>query len=393
MAGDKQLAIFVFIDAFGWELLQRHSFLDDTLVCKARLDTIFGYSSTCDPTILTGLMPQDHGHFSSFYFAPHESPFRACKYLKYLPASITRRGRVRRLISRSVAGAYGYTGYFQLYNMPFDRLPLFGYAERRDLYQPGGINGGQATIIDVWRDRGIRFSLSDWRRSEVENLSRLRKDIEGGEIEAAYLYLAAMDAVLHAKGTAAAEVTDKIAWYETQLRTVLKTANEHYGEVSLTIFSDHGMTDVIKVSDLMPRIEKLGLNFGVDYAAVYDSTMARFWFMHDDARLRISSALHAEPDGKILTEDELRAFGCDFPDHKYGDLFFVMDPGVVICPSFMGETRLAGMHGYDPAHEDSAAIFASTHPPAVLPKRLDDLYRVMGEATADRQPVLAGGAP
>jgi len=383
MATEKSLAIFVFIDAFGWELMQRHSFLDDVLTCKTRLDTVFGYSSTCDPTILTGAMPREHGHFSSFYFAPRESPFGACRFLKFLPSSITRRGRVRRIISRSVARAYGYTGYFQLYNMPFDRLPLFGYAEQRDLYHPGGINGGQTTIIDEWRRNNIPFSLSDWRRSETENLAKLTTDVKEGGIEAAYLYLAAMDAVLHDKGTKAVEVTEKIAWYEAQLQAILKAAKDNYEEVSLTVFSDHGMTDITEVSDLMARVEQLDMKFGVDYAAMYDSTMARFWFLNDKAKSRIESALAGEQRGRIVSDPELREFGCDFPGGKYGDLFFLMDPGVVICPSFMGEKRLAGMHGYDPAHPDSAAAFASTRTPAVIPRRLDDLYRVMRDATIE----------
>jgi hypothetical protein len=46
----------------------------------------------------------------------------------------------------------------------------------------------------------------------------------------------------------------------------------------------------------------------------------------------------------------------------------------------MGETRLAGMHGYDPLHEDSVAMFASNVATAA-PTDLRDLYGLMkGEA-------------
>ena len=34
------LTLCVFIDAFGWELLRRHSFLDDLLSVKAPLQTV-----------------------------------------------------------------------------------------------------------------------------------------------------------------------------------------------------------------------------------------------------------------------------------------------------------------------------------------------------------------
>lgn len=87
------VALFVFIDAFGWEFLKTHpSFLSEEAPHRSRLESVFGYSSTCDPTILTGLMPQDHGHFSFFYYNPAESPFGVCRVLRFLPKSITRRG-------------------------------------------------------------------------------------------------------------------------------------------------------------------------------------------------------------------------------------------------------------------------------------------------------------
>ena len=137
------------------------------------------------------------------------------------------------------------------------------------------------------------------------------------------------------------------------------------------------MTDTIESVDLMSRIAALGLKFGVDFNAVFDSTMARFWFFNEQARARVTEALKGEAHGQILTRDKLADYGCDFPDTKYGELFFLLDPGYLLCPSFMGETTLAGMHGFDPRHKDSTALFASNVTPEVLPKRLDDHYALM----------------
>ena len=47
------------------------------------------------------------------------------------------------------------------------------------------------------------------------------------------------------------------------------------------------------------RPENLGLRFGTDYAAMYDSTMARFWFLNDAARARVTRALAAEPRPQV----------------------------------------------------------------------------------------------
>ena len=374
----KSLSLFVFIDAFGWELLKRHpEFLARELPHRSCLKSVLGYSSTCDPTILTGLMPQDHGHFSFFCHNPTESPFGLCRWLRFLPKSVTRRGRVRRMMSRLIKRLCGYTGYFQIYNMPFDRIQLFDYSEKRDIYEKGGINSGAPTIFDHLRENGVPFSLSDWRAGEEANLAALAREVDAGEIRFAYLYLAAMDAVLHADGTSSPRVDAKIAWYDRELRALLERARGRYDEVRVFAFSDHGMTDIRETCDLMPRIEATSLRFGEDYAAVYDSTMARFWFLKEGAREKIEEALRGEPRGRILGPAELEEFQCRFPGDKYGQLFFLLEPGVLLCPSFMGETPLAGMHGYTPEDKDTDAMFASSVPCEPPPRRLDDLFALM----------------
>lgn len=374
----KRVSLFVFIDAFGWELLKRHPwFLEGELAVRRPLQSVFGYSSTCDPTILTGLMPQEHGHFSFFYHNPSESPFGLCRLLQFLPKSITRRGRVRRMMSRVIRRLYGYTGYFQIYNMPFDRIALFDYSEKRDLYLPGGINSGAPTIFDHLRERGIPFHLSDWQAPEDANVASLDAALCRGEIRFAYLYMAAMDALLHAEGTDSPKVAEKIRQYDAQLRRLLDVARRSYGDVRLFVFADHGMTDVRETCDLKARIDALGLEFGADYAAVYDSTMARFWFFRGGVRDRVEAALAEEAKGRILSRDDLDAFECSFENDKYGELFFLMNPGVLLCPSFMGETPLAGMHGYDPNDKDTHAMFASSVELDECPKRLDDLHGLM----------------
>lgn len=371
------LTLCVFIDAFGWELLRRHSFLDDLLSVKAPLQTVLGYSCTCDPTILTGRSPREHGHFSFYRYAPQESPFRRLGLLRLLPKAVARRGRVRRLMSRAIARAMGYTGYFQLYNMPFEYLRYFDYTEKRDLYQTGGINSGMPTIFDRLRDRRIKFHLSDWRRSEQHNLAAATESIERREANFVYLYLAAMDGLLHAHGTRSPIITEKIAWYAGQIRQLVDQAEQRYGDVRVFVFSDHGMTDVMDTCDLIPQIESLGLRFGENYAAVYDSTMARFWFKSAAAERRVVATLQAEPRGHILSDDELRRYGCDFPDRRYGELFFLLDPGVLLCPSFMGDKPLAAMHGYDPFHRDSVAMFASNVAVDPMPRGLADINGLM----------------
>lgn len=369
-----RLSLFVFVDALGWELTRKLGFLDDVLLTRNRLETVLGYSATCIPTILTGRMPQEHGHLSFFRYDPQASPFAREFWLRLLPEMP---GRIRRHLSRLVEKRLGYTGYFQLYSVPFRYLRYLDYTEKRDLYQPGGINGAVPTIFDVWREAGTPFFLADWRQSERTSVERLEAEIREGDVEMAYLYLASMDAILHAEGTSSPRAHAHLRGYERTLRRLLDLARRHYGDVDLYIFSDHGMTDIEETCDLSNRIGRLGLRYGRDYAAVYDSTMARFWFHSDVARDRILACLRDEPRGRILTDAELSGYGCKFDGREYGEIIFLLQPGVLMCPSFMGRKPIAGMHGYAPEDSRSAALFASNRNVAQVPRRLDDLFGLM----------------
>ena len=371
------LSLFIFIDAFGWELASHYSFLDELLPVKAPLGTIFGYSSTCAPTILTGKMPRDHGHVAFFTRARGRSPFAYCRILRFIPRTITRRGRIRSYMSKRLQPLHGFTGYFQIYNMPFEHLHLFDYTEKRDIFEPGGINGGFPTIFDFLRENKIPSHRSDWHASESDNLDAALQVIDRGDIRFAYVYLCALDGILHNEGKRGAGVARKLEWYQQRLRPLIQRAQERYEKVRLFVFSDHGMTDTLSTCPLIDRIDAIGLRFGKDYLAAYDSTMARFWFNNPRARDLICAELEHEPRGHIVTSEELLRWGCDFPDHLYGELFFLMNPGILLCPSFMGEKPLAGMHGYSPEDKDSVAAFMTNVPGITMPRRLDDMYRLM----------------
>ncbi len=372
----EKLSVVIFIDALGWEVLKGRRFLEEELPYRRKLKSVFGFSSACIPSILTGLMPREHNHWSFFYYSPKTSPFKPLKFLKLFPGSLVNRGRVRNLISKMVKKFYGYTGYFQLYNIPFKHVDLFDYCEKNDLFVPGGMNRG-SNIFEHLEKAGIPYHVSDWRDTEENNLESVNNDISQGAIRFALLYMADMDALLHNVGKESSQVDDKLAWYETRIRKLLKVANEHYKQVNLFICSDHGMATVHTHVDLMQKIESLGLEFGKDYTATYDSTMGRFWFHTAGSREQVAEMLERVSEGRILSDDELKRLGCDFDNHQYGELIFLMNPGVIVVPSHMGEKPITGMHGYHPDDADSdASLLANVEPPAEI-QAIPDMFRLM----------------
>jgi hypothetical protein len=374
-----RIDIFIFADALGWEIASRRGFAEDLLPVRNRCETLLGYSSTCDPTILTGAIPSDHGHFSFFVKARSGSPFENLRPLGVLPELIAGHHRIRNKVSKFIARRQGYTGYFQLYSVPFSKLPYLDYTEKKDIYEPGGIVGGQPTIFQHWHHSGKPWVRSDWRLSDADNIDHARAKIERGNVELVYLFTARLDAVMHKYGTDHPEVEAAFAQFAANLRSLADLASLHYHDVRLHLFSDHGMADVTVCSDLLRRWEKLGLHYGRDYIAVWDSTMARFWF-HDEAARRTATAWLAEqPDGEILTDERLAGYGCLFPDRKYGELFYLLPSGSLFVPSFLNQRKVTAMHGYAPEYPTSAAAWLSnveTLPVATLM----DIFPVMQAA-------------
>ena len=370
---NKKLSLFLFIDAFGWEVRSRHPFfLKDRTVEQRKLDTILGYSSACDPSIISGRLPQDHLMWSSFYYDPENSPFKWTKTLAILPDAIFRRGRVRHYLSKLIKRMLGFTGYFQLYGVPFKYLPLFNYAEKKRIWEPEGLLSGES-IFDELHHLGIPHYVHDSSVSDETKLARLTADIETQRIDFAYCSLGKLDALMHADGTRDPKVTELIHWYDDQLEQLIQTAEKNYEEVAWYVFTDHGMHDITEGYDLIADIEASGLQWNKDYVAFYDSTMARFWFLNELAGKKIRNVLTDHPKGRILSEDELKEQGTFFEDGMYGELIFLINSGIQIVPSFMGAKQIKGMHGYHPSDADSAASIASNRS---LPESLTKIHGI-----------------
>lgn len=374
-----RIDVFIFADALGWALTSRRHFASDLLPHRNRCETLLGYSSTCDPTILTGALPCEHRHFSFFIKAANKSPFAALRHLGFLPEIFAGHHRIRNKVSKFIARQRGYSGYFQLYSVPFSKLPYLDYSEKKDIYQPGGINGGQPTIFELWQQSGKPWARSNWRLGDADNFAHARQEIDKGNVELLYLFTARLDALMHKHGTNHPQVDAAFDQFAENLQSLADLAARHYRDVRLHLFSDHGMADVNVCSNLLPRWNQLGLKYGRDYIAVWDSTMARFWFSNAASRDTATAWLSEQTDGEILTDERLAGYGCLFPDRQYGELFYLLPSGSLFVPSFLNQRKVTGMHGYAPEHPDSAAAWFSnveTLPVAAL----TDIFPVMRAA-------------
>jgi len=371
------LPLFVFIDACGWEIIKDDPFARALAPNRRKLESVFGYSSACVPSIVSGAWPEEHRNWCYFVHDPDHSPFRWLRPLRFLPRRITSRRIVRRWLSKMVKHRLNFRGYFDLYNIPFRHISLFDFSEKRSPLEPGGMNRGE-NIFDHLEEEQIPFHVSNPARSEMENLEAVLQDIKQEAIDFAFVYWPDLDGLLHRVGNQSPEIPFKLRVYERRLETLLEMAQEHYSDVRLYVFSDHGMANCDEFLDLQAEIDAVGLEFGKDFAAVYDSTMARFWFFNANARRSIVEKLQQVQQGRIISEPELKELRCHFPDDYFGELIFLVKESVLIVPSHMGERPIRAMHGYHPSEKQSYAALLTNQ--AEIPseiRAIPDIHRLM----------------
>lgn len=371
--------VYIFVDALGWEQVKHYHVLKDIFPHRQALDMQFGYSCTAIPTILTGKRPCDHGHLAFYNYAPQRSPFWAMRWIApfFKPRSFWMRGRVRNQLSKLIKRLYGFTGYFQLYSVPLERLPALDYCEQHDLFVQGAFKT-IPNLADTWQSQGQRWLISNWRKPEATNFQEAIQAIQSRCVDRCFVYSAAFDALEHDHPGDEATLRPKVEAYCEQIRdihTALKATGKPF---TLTIFSDHGMTPLQGIIDLCSLLKPLNLVWGKDYALCLDATLARFWWLTDSARITIEQLISKQHlSGHWLTEAEERENGIYRGDRLFGDAIYLADPGWQFNPSDMGLKSLNGMHGYDPKDKDSQAAILSTEPIPANTTGVWDLFNIM----------------
>jgi hypothetical protein len=377
------LAVFVLIDALGWEIINHRPFLDQELPVRRRLTTILGYSSGAIPAILTGQKPAENGRWNLFCYDPEGSPFKWLKWGAFLPDWLLDTRYSRKVIKELGRRVLGLGPLFECAVSP-RVLPLFNFIEKQNLYGPGGIPG-VTSIFDRFEQMQVDYRVYSYHKfSDRRIFQEAISDIRQSNASFYFLYLSEMDHFLHAHRSETSAVTERVAWYEAELRSLFAAARDRDPDARLTVASDHGMTPVHSHYDLVGTIGKLGLSTPRDYVAVYDSTMARYWFFEAAARRAIVAALERVPCGRILGDAEIEQLGVLFPDRRYGELIFLLDPGWLLAHSDFngGGWQPAGMHGYHPSDSESDAIFLSNWSPRVSPGSIVEIFGCLEEAAA-----------
>ncbi len=381
----KPVMVVVLVDALGWTLAGHDPAFAPRLSERRALATVLGFSSGALPTAFTGRPPREHGRWLMYRRAAADSVFRGFEWLRLLPARLRRSWRLTQWLTGLVARR-GVRGYFNLYDVPRGELAEFDLPERDDIFVPGGLPGD--SLWDALDRRGVAWQGWNWRTSEDDARRFALEALARGQHDFLFLYSATLDARLHHEGSQGAGVRRCLdlwsGWFDDAAGAAARGGREAW----LYLCSDHGMVDVTASVDVMGRLDALAFQRGRDYVAFFDSTFARFWWRTPGARDAVRAALDAEPRGRWLSAADLAREGADFADHRYGEDLFLLEPGTLMVPSYMGLRPVAAMHGYDPAHPDMAGVLAANRP---LPAEVTHLSHLRGFLERELDALAAAG--
>ncbi|NQT18968.1 MAG: alkaline phosphatase family protein [Planctomycetes bacterium] len=372
----RGVSLLIFCQSLGWDLMQKFPFVDGLAENRSSMKAILGSPAATLPTVLSGALPQEHGHFDWFFYSPGTSPFRLCKYLAYLPAPIRRSLRFRNAVVRSIRNSCGMTGRLSVFNMPLKRLPMLDFVEHRSLLEPAAL-GELRTLIDFFVTENIRYFRSEHKLTDPENADALTDALQAGKISAAFLHLTGIDQVLKREGAGSPAVRGRMAWFDHRIRRLYETAAMRYDNVELIIFSDCGAIPVSDTFDLKAHIEAGPHTWGRDYAAVYSPAMAQFWFLRAERRAAMLEMLNSLPCGRILSKQETVRQGCWFADNRFGEAIFLAHPGVAFTPNYIEAAPPAAASAYHPDNEATAAAFACNLAGVQPPRSLPDVRAVL----------------
>ncbi len=172
------LPLFVFVDACGWEIIKDHPFARNHAPERRKLRSVFGYSSACIPSILSGRWPAEHRNWCYFVYDPQHSPFRSLRHLRWLPRALTSRRIFRHRLSLALEGAPEVPGLLRSLQHPLRaHFPIRFLGEEEPL-QPNGLNRGPNIFDHMQASAASPGTSAIPSSGERQNLDNLLADIK-----------------------------------------------------------------------------------------------------------------------------------------------------------------------------------------------------------------------
>lgn len=360
----RKKVIFFYIDALNSSFLTPSimPFLSDLATDHyyKELENVLGYSFAIQSCMLSGKYPEENNHWMPYFYSPENSSmlFKTFKKVGSIlaldrlpPLRHSTVGQIRRFLSKNgvhpnniplhVIDKIALYPYYYMCELPFFHK-LGERLEKR--YQASLTYLGPPKIK---------------RHMYVPLLKHIKASNHESELIIAY------DDTLDGLGHRLGPYSTECLHYAKSLDRVLSVVYQKLKKIFkkdfiFIAFSDHGQCEQSYNLNLLSELGKKELKFGDDYVCFIDATLALFWPKNEAVKEKMLNILGRIGLGKVIDENLQKRYHIRFNDKRYGEIIFVLEPGVTFFPNFFSPFgSMKGLHGYLPEEEVQKSFLIS----------------------------------
>ena len=332
----------------------------------------FGFEP--DAAYIAGLYPDQADGGAQFWYDPSGSPFR---FVSYLPKFLNYLPRVPELVIRKIltkaVRQFCKAPTLSTARVPFHLLRYFSFSMKFGMEHQAFCNTD--TVFDLLREngKGWFFHCSPNNKVDLKSVVRpAEMDLHPPQ-SFAFFHIGNLDRIGHKYGPHSPELKKELLKVDDGIKAIWQFAKERFDVVYFLVIGDHGMMEVRRHLDIWSELKKLPIRLEKDYLMFLDSTMVRFWFFSDRAERLIVDLLDNIEGGHILSQAEKDKYHLNYSHNKFGDIIFLVDPGVLIFPNFYQNKKpVKGMHGYAPETPDQQSALLIHFPKVKETKRFEE---------------------
>ena len=360
----RKIVIFFYIDALNSSFITPSimPFLSDLATDRyyKELENVLGYSFAMQSCMLSGKYPEENNHWMPYFYSPENSSMLFKTFKKVGTVfPLDRLPLIRHLTVRQTRSFFLKDGV-HANNIPLrviDKIALYPYYYMCELpffYE-------LAKILDKKYQVPLAYlgPPKTKRPIYVPLLEHIKASHHENELIMTYDDM--LDGIGHRFGPYSTECLHYAKSVDRVLLSVYqKLKNVFEKDFTFIVFSDHGQCEQSHSLDLLPKFGQKGLKFGDDYVCFIDATLALFWPRNEAVEEKMLNILGRIGSGKVIDENLQKKYHIRFNDTRYGEIIFVLEPGVTFFPNFFSPFgSMKGLHGYLPEEEVQKSFLIS----------------------------------
>jgi predicted AlkP superfamily pyrophosphatase or phosphodiesterase len=339
--------LLIFIDSFPHYYLEKTKYLCE-FETVAQVTPGFGYSVNCQAELFAGMSPDELGYFCEWTYDPVYSPTRTLKFIFHVLDPAKKIYYLDRLIHKGLQKIYA-----DIKNIPFRYLSVMR-KDGKSVFSEDFKSNSLVKLPGLKKILSLHYNHLHMEEIDLVVYKKAIKCLESNEFNSFLISFTKLDEIAHWHGVGSLRYDQKITCLDQWITDLRNKFLAKHRKGKVVVVSDHGMVNVKEGRRI--ELEKyFGEPSDKTYYYFLDGTISRIWTFESKVKKAMEDYLTNLKIGRIVPPLERKEYGID--SKRFGDIVFLIDEGLMFCPSFWGGKLSKAMHGYHPKLESQKGIF------------------------------------